>query len=69
MAINDGYVIAATSAGYVRIFTITGIQTHLFKLENIVAIAGGGNLAMFVYSVGTSFNGNYSITGLPARIA
>lgn len=59
MAINNGSVIAATSAGYVRMYTIAGVQIHLFRLENIVSMVGHGSLAMFVYKLGTSFDGNY----------
>lgn len=50
-------MIAVTSKGYVRIFSLTGIQTHLFRLENIVATAGHGTLAMFVYSTGATVDG------------
>ncbi|KAI7887198.1 WD40 repeat-like protein [Lichtheimia hyalospora FSU 10163] len=57
VAINNGSVIAATSAGYIRLYTIAGVQIHLFRLENIVSMVGHGSLAMFVYKLGTSFDG------------
>lgn len=60
VAINNGSVIAATSAGYIRMYTIAGVQIHLFRLENIVSMVGHGSLAMFVYKLGTSFDGNYN---------
>lgn len=58
VAINNSSVIAATSAGYIRLYTIAGVQIHLFRLENIVSMVGHGSLAMFVYKLGTSFDGN-----------
>lgn len=61
VAINNGSVIAATSAGYIRMYTIAGVQIHLFRLENIVSMVGHGSLAMFVYKLGTSFDGNKTV--------
>ncbi|KAI9313959.1 WD40-repeat-containing domain protein [Dichotomocladium elegans] len=57
LAINDESVIASTSAGYVRVYTISGVQVHLFRLENVITMVGQGSLAMLVYEVGSNLNG------------
>lgn len=40
-------------------FSITGIQNYIFRLENIVSMAAYGSLAIFVYQDGTALNGNF----------
>ena len=62
VAINENAVIAVTSAGYVRMFTISGLQNHIFRLENIVVTAAHGNLVLFVYkNGGTGLNGEQNL--------
>ncbi|KAI7847664.1 WD40-repeat-containing domain protein [Circinella umbellata] len=62
IAINESTVVAVTSAGYVRMFTISGLQNHIFRLENIVATAAHGNLVLFVYkNGGTGLNGEQNL--------
>ncbi|KAL9557358.1 hypothetical protein MBANPS3_001432 [Mucor bainieri] len=55
IAINRVSVIATTSLGYVRIFSISGVQRHLFSLENVVAVTAMTDLALLVYSAGPAF--------------
>ncbi|KAF7727677.1 hypothetical protein EC973_007232 [Apophysomyces ossiformis] len=52
VAINNVSVIAVTSANYVRIFSLAGIQRHIFRMDGVVTAAGAADLAFFVYSVG-----------------
>lgn len=56
IAINRVSVIATTSLGYVRIFSISGVQRHIFSVENVVSITAMTDLAMIVYSNGPGFN-------------
>lgn len=55
IAINRVSVIATTSLGYVRIFSISGVQRYLFSLENVVAVTAMTDLALLVYSGGPAF--------------
>ncbi|KAI9495678.1 WD40-repeat-containing domain protein [Zychaea mexicana] len=62
VAINEGSVVAVTSAGYVRMFTISGLQNHIFRLDNVVATAAHGTLVLFVYKGGGSgLNGEQNL--------
>ncbi|KAI9269040.1 WD40-repeat-containing domain protein [Phascolomyces articulosus] len=62
VAINECSVVAVTSAGYVRVFTISGLQNHIFRLENSVATAAHGTLVLFVYKQGgTGLNGEQNL--------
>lgn len=56
VAINRVSVIATTSLGYVRIFSISGIQRHVFSLENVVSIAANADLCLIIYSTGPAFS-------------
>ncbi|KAI8636553.1 WD40-repeat-containing domain protein [Parasitella parasitica] len=55
IAINRISVVATTSLGYVRIFSISGVQRHVFSLENVVSITAMTDLALLVYSAGPAF--------------
>lgn len=61
VAINRVSVIATTSLGYVRIFSISGVQRHIFSLENVVSVTAMTDLALFVYSTGPSFTGQQNL--------
>lgn len=61
VAINRVSVIATTSLGYVRIFSISGVQRHIFSLENVVSIAAMTDLALIVYSTGPAFNNQQNL--------
>ncbi|KAK4508951.1 GS catalytic domain-containing protein [Mucor velutinosus] len=55
IAINRVSVIATTSLGYVRIFSISGVQRYIFSLENVVSVAAMTDLALLVHSAGPAF--------------
>ncbi|KAI8071142.1 uncharacterized protein B0P05DRAFT_549747 [Gilbertella persicaria] len=61
VAINRISVIVTTSLGYVRIFSISGIQRHLFSLENVACISAMTDLALIVYAVGPSFKHQHNL--------
>ncbi|KAI7867064.1 WD40-repeat-containing domain protein [Mucor mucedo] len=61
IAVNRVSVIAITSLGYVRIFTTSGVQRHVFSLDNIVTMAAMVDLALIVYSTGPSFTGQQNL--------
>lgn len=56
VALNRISVIATTSFGYVRIFSTSGVQRHIFSLENVVSVTAITDLAFIVYSKGPAFN-------------
>lgn len=61
VAINRVSVIATTSLGFVRIFSISGVQKYVFSLENIVSITAMTDLALLVYSPGPAFNSQQNL--------
>ncbi|KAI8146440.1 WD40-repeat-containing domain protein [Fennellomyces sp. T-0311] len=61
VSINEGAVIAVTSAGYVRMYTISGLQTLIFRMENIVATVASDAMAMFVYKNNMGLNGEQNL--------
>lgn len=61
IAVNRVSVIATTSLGYVRIFTTSGVQRHIFSLENIVTMAAMVDLALIVYSNGPAFTSQQNL--------
>lgn len=61
VAINRISVIATTSLGYVRIFSTSGVQRHIFSLENVVSVTAITDLAFIVYSKGPAFNAQQNL--------
>lgn len=61
IAINRVSVIAVTSLGYVRIFSISGVQRHIFSLENVVSVTARTDLSLLVYSSGPAFNNQQNL--------
>ncbi|KAI8328666.1 WD40-repeat-containing domain protein [Blakeslea trispora] len=61
IAINRISVIATTSLGYVRIFSISGVQRHLFSLENVVCVSAMTDMALIVYASGPSFENQHNL--------
>lgn len=57
VAVNDVSVIVATSANYIRIFSLSGLQIHIFNLSSIVAITAVADLALLVYHTGIGAKG------------
>ncbi|CAO3641980.1 unnamed protein product [Cunninghamella blakesleeana] len=56
VAINDVSVIAVTSKGYVRIYTLSGIQQHIFSVHDVVSIVARSDLAFLVCTTGPIIN-------------
>ncbi|KAG1065103.1 hypothetical protein G6F42_026885 [Rhizopus arrhizus] len=61
IAINRVSVIATPSLGYVRIFSISGVQRYIFSLENVVSITAMTDLALIVYSNGPAFGNQQNL--------
>ena len=61
VAINRVSVVATTSLGYVRIFSTSGIQRHVFSLSNVVSIAAMTDLALLVYSTGPGYKNQQNL--------
>ena len=58
VALTKDAAIVATSRGFVRIFSQSGVQTGIFSVGSIVAIAGLHDLAIIIYHQGEPFEGN-----------
>ncbi|KAI9300642.1 hypothetical protein BJ944DRAFT_244010 [Cunninghamella echinulata] len=52
VAINDLSVIATTSMGYVRMYTLSGCQTHIFSIHDVVSMVARSDLLLLVCSSG-----------------
>ncbi|CAO3670382.1 unnamed protein product [Rhizopus microsporus] len=61
VAINNVSVIAATSAGFIRIFSLSGVQKHIFSLSNIVTLSAMNDLILFVYASCPSFTNQQNL--------
>ncbi|KAI7867823.1 WD40-repeat-containing domain protein [Spinellus fusiger] len=57
VAINNVSVIATTSNGRVRVFSLSGLQTHLFYLGDVVSAVGASDKVFLTYSPLQSING------------
>ncbi|KAI8069706.1 hypothetical protein BC940DRAFT_332223 [Gongronella butleri] len=56
VAINDSSVIATTSMGYVRVYTLSGVQMHMFCLQDVVTIAARADMALIVCATSATMN-------------
>ncbi|KAI9249000.1 WD40-repeat-containing domain protein [Sporodiniella umbellata] len=61
VAINNVSVIAATSAGFIRVLSLSGVQRHIFSLGNIVTLAAMNDLAFLVFATGPGFTGEQNL--------
>ncbi|KAL0076079.1 WD40-repeat-containing domain protein [Phycomyces blakesleeanus] len=61
VAINDFSVIATTTAGFVRIFSLSGTQTHLFHLKQVVSSVASADMLMLMHSPNQSANNIHHI--------
>ncbi|KAI8978018.1 WD40-repeat-containing domain protein [Pilobolus umbonatus] len=61
VAINSFTSIVATSKGYIRVFTLTGVQKHIFSLDNVISMVGKLDLALIVYATGPSFTNQQNL--------
>jgi hypothetical protein len=57
IALTAEAAIVATSRGFVRTFSQSGVQTGIYSVGSIVAIAGLQDLAIIIYHQGEPFEG------------
>ncbi|KAF9353906.1 hypothetical protein BGX34_011298, partial [Mortierella sp. NVP85] len=61
IALNAESAIVATSRGYVRIFSQSGIQRALFSVGSVIAAAGKDDLVLLIYHQGEPFQGSQNL--------
>ncbi|KAI8878293.1 WD40 repeat-like protein, partial [Backusella circina FSU 941] len=61
IAINGTSVVVATSAGFIRIFSLSGVQKHIFSLSNVVSMSGNADLLLIVYAASPSFTNQQNL--------
>ncbi|KAF9934592.1 hypothetical protein FBU30_001356 [Linnemannia zychae] len=61
IALTGNSAIVATSRGFVRIFSQSGVQTNLYSVGSIVSIAGFHDLAVIIYHQGEPFEGSQNL--------
>ncbi|KAF9198016.1 hypothetical protein BGZ49_001301 [Haplosporangium sp. Z 27] len=61
IALNAESAIVATSRGYVRVFSQSGIQTALFSVGSVVAAAGKDDMVLLIYHQGEPFQGSQNL--------
>ncbi|KAF9439002.1 hypothetical protein BGZ76_001897 [Entomortierella beljakovae] len=61
IALNAESVIAATSRGFIRVFSRTGIQTALFSVSSVISTAARGDMVLVVYHQGEPFQGSQNL--------
>ncbi|OZJ03083.1 hypothetical protein BZG36_03905 [Bifiguratus adelaidae] len=52
LAANDKGAICATSNNLVRFFSLSGIQTHLFQVANVINISASMDMVMIIHHLG-----------------
>jgi chromosome transmission fidelity protein 4 len=58
-----GSVIVATTKGFVRFFSASGIQRYILRIEEVVSMVGGREGVMVVHREGgTSLDGEFSFS-------
>lgn len=61
VALTKDAAIVATSRGFVRTFSQSGVQTGIFSVGSIVAVAGLHDLAIIVFHQGEPFEGSQNL--------
>ncbi|KAG0359042.1 hypothetical protein BGZ54_010158 [Gamsiella multidivaricata] len=61
IALNAESAIVATSRGYIRVFSQSGIQTALFSVGSVIAAAGKDDMVLLVYNHGEPFEGSQNL--------
>ncbi|KAF9116766.1 hypothetical protein BGX27_011080 [Mortierella sp. AM989] len=61
IALNAESAIVATSRGFVRVFSQSGIQTALFSVNSVVAAAGKDDMVLLIYHQGEPFQGSQNL--------
>ncbi|KAG0309029.1 hypothetical protein BGZ98_005711 [Dissophora globulifera] len=62
IALNAESAIVATSRGYVRVFSQSGIQTSVFSVGSVIAAAGKDDLILLVHHQGEPFEGSQNVS-------
>ncbi|KAI8359261.1 hypothetical protein B0O80DRAFT_439828 [Mortierella sp. GBAus27b] len=61
IALSAESAIVATSKGYVRVFSQSGIQTALFCVGSVIAAAGKDDMVLLIYHQGEPFEGSQNL--------
>ncbi|KAF9129281.1 hypothetical protein BGW39_004292 [Mortierella sp. 14UC] len=61
IALTVDAAIVGTSRGYIRTFSQSGVQTGIFSVGSIVAVAGLQDLAIIIYHQGEPFEGSQNL--------
>ncbi|KAF9374209.1 hypothetical protein CPC16_001431 [Podila verticillata] len=61
ITLNGESAIVATTRGYVRVFSQSGIQTGLFSVGSVIAAAGKDDLIILLYHAGEPFAGSQNL--------
>ncbi|KAG0000372.1 hypothetical protein BGZ80_010757 [Entomortierella chlamydospora] len=61
IALNAESAIVATSRGFIRVFSQSGIQTALFSVGSVVAAAGKDDMVLLIYHQGEPFQGSQNL--------
>ena len=57
IALNAESAVVATSRGYVRVFSQSGIQTALFSVGSVISAAGKDDMILLIHHQGEPFEG------------
>ncbi|KAF9315034.1 hypothetical protein BG003_003535 [Podila horticola] len=61
ITLNGESAIVATTKGYIRVFSQSGIQTGLFSVGSVIAAAGRDDLIILLYHAGEPFAGSQNL--------
>ncbi|KAF9298822.1 hypothetical protein BGZ74_009205 [Mortierella antarctica] len=61
ITLNGESAIVATTKGYIRVFSQSGIQTGLFSVGSVIAAAGKDDLIILLYHAGEPFAGSQNL--------
>ncbi|KAF8937985.1 hypothetical protein BGZ58_001792 [Dissophora ornata] len=64
IALNAESAVVATSRGYVRVFSLSGVQTALFSVGSVISAAGKDDMILLIHHQGEPFEG-FSEGGIP----
>ncbi|CAG8508326.1 12094_t:CDS:10 [Acaulospora morrowiae] len=61
IALGSEGIIASTSKGVLRFFSLCGVQTYIFNLSSVVSMVARNEFALIVYNMGIGYKGSQSI--------